>query len=245
MKTHRFLVSLPSMFNKFIITIDGPAGSGKSTTAKLIAAKLGYTYLDTGAMYRAITYLALKKNLTDNEDEIIKLAENVRINLNFSNGKTIVVINDEDVTEEIRSFEVNSRVSDVSLIPGVRKALVKLQRKIGENTNIVAEGRDIGTVVFPEAEVKIFLIATLEERAKRRLKEFEQKGERITIKEIQENLSKRDYIDSHREVSPLMKADGAFEVDTSDLTIEEQVNKILKIAEVVSNKMKSVIVKDV
>lgn len=233
------------MFNKFIITIDGPAGSGKSTTAKLIAAKLGYTYLDTGAMYRAITYLALKKNLTDNEDEIIKLAENVRINLNFSNGKTIVVINDEDVTEEIRSFEVNSRVSDVSLIPGVRKALVKLQRKIGENTNIVAEGRDIGTVVFPEAEVKIFLIATLEERAKRRLKEFEQKGERITIKEIQENLSKRDYIDSHREVSPLMKADGAFEVDTSDLTIEEQVNKILKIAEVVSNKMKSVIVKDV
>jgi cytidylate kinase len=224
------------MFKNFIITIDGPASSGKSTSAKIIARKFGFTYLDTGAMYRAITYLVLKNKIVENEDEIAKLAQNVKINLNFTDGKTIVIINDEDVTDQIRSFEVNAKVSDISKITGVRKALVKIQQGIGKSSNIVAEGRDVGTVVFPNADVKFYLVATLSERAKRRLKEFEQKGEIVSLEEIKNNISKRDYIDSNREMSPLMKAEDAYEIDTSDLTIEEQVTKMLDIVDAVAKE---------
>jgi CMP/dCMP kinase len=219
------------MFKNFIITIDGPAGSGKSTSAKLIAKKLGFTYLDTGAMYRAITYLALKNKISDNNDEVAKLAQNARLKLDFTNGKTIVIINNEDVTEKIRSLDVSSKVSDISVIAEVRRAMVNIQQEIGSSINIVAEGRDIGTVVFPDADVKIYLVASLDERVNRRLKEFEEKGESVSKEDIKTNISTRDFIDSNREMSPLMKAKDAYEIDTSELTIEGQVNKILEIVE--------------
>lgn len=216
------------MDKNVIITIDGPAGSGKSTSAKLVARKLGFTYLDTGAMYRAITYLALNGNCIDNEELIVEIAQKAEINLQTINGKTEVHINNQDVTDLIRTFEVNSKVSDVSKIPEVRTALVKIQQQYGKNSNVVAEGRDTGTVVFPDADVKIFLIASIDERAKRRLKEFHEKGENISINEISNNLASRDKIDSTREVSPLVKADDAYEIDTTNITIEEQVNLILE-----------------
>lgn len=229
------------MKKNIIVTIDGPAGSGKSTSAKLIAKKLGFTYLDTGAMYRAITFLALANNCIENEDQIIKLAKDAVINFQAHDGKTEVFINNKDVTDAIRTFEVNSKVSEISRIPEVRTALVKIQQQFGENNNIVAEGRDTGTVVFPHADVKIFLIASIEERAKRRLKEFHEKGEKISIEEIAGNITKRDKIDSTREVSPLLKADDAFEIDTSNVTIDEQVNQIL---EKVSEKIPGIKIKE-
>lgn len=225
------------MLKNMTITIDGPAGSGKSTSAKLIARRLGFTYLDTGAMYRAITYLALKNNALNDLNEIIRLSENAKIGLSFVDGITKVTLNGEDVTSEIRSLEVNSNVSEVSAIPEVRKALVRMQQAIGDNNNIVAEGRDTGTTVFPKADVKIFLIASLMERAKRRLREFQEKGEDVSFQEIELNLSKRDKIDSQRAVSPLKKASDAIEIDTSNITIDEQVELILdKIAEIAKLK---------
>jgi cytidylate kinase len=216
------------MQKNIVITIDGPAGSGKSTSAKLVSKKLGFTYLDTGAMYRAVTYLALSGNCIEDEERIIELAKNAVIDFKSFDGKTEVFINSENVTDAIRTFDVNSKVSEVSRIAGVRHALVKMQQNFGMQNNIVAEGRDTGTVVFPNADVKIFLIASIEERAKRRLKEFEEKGEQISLGEIAGNLQKRDKIDSTREVSPLTKAPDAIEIDTSNITIDEQVNLILK-----------------
>lgn len=215
------------MSKKIVITIDGPAGSGKSTSAKRVAEKLGLTYLDTGAMYRAITYLALKNNVINQENKIIEIAEKTKLDLDFRNGVTYVTADGQDVTTEIRSFEVNSNVSEVSKIPGVRTALVKKQQEIGRNNAVIAEGRDTGTVVFPDADVKIFLVANLDERTNRRMKEFAETGKDISFDQIKENLSKRDYIDSNREVSPLTKAENAVEIDTSNITIDEQVNLIL------------------
>jgi cytidylate kinase len=224
------------MLNRFIIAIDGLAGSGKSTSAKLVAKELGFIYLDTGAMYRAITYLALRNDIIDDEDSIVKLTEKSSIKLNFTDGKTIIIINNEDVTNEIRSFEVISKVSEVSLISGVRKALVKIQQEIGKNTCIVTEGRDTTTVVFPDADVKIYLTASIEKRAERRQIDFVKQGEKFSLDEVQHNLSKRDFIDSNRDDSPLTKAEDAFEVDTTDITIDEQVKIILNIAKDVMNK---------
>ncbi|HEX2961303.1 MAG: (d)CMP kinase [Ignavibacteria bacterium] len=225
------------MAKNIIITIDGPAGSGKSTSAKLVAKNLGFTYLDTGAMYRAVTYLALKRNVIKDEPSVVELAEKARLELKFVDGKTEVILNGEDVTEAIRSYEVNSNVSEVSRIAGVRTALVKKQQEIGRNTSIVAEGRDTGTVVFPEADVKIFLTASLSQRAHRRLREFQEKGENLSLDEIEGNIRKRDLIDSSREVSPLTKAQDAVEIDTSSITIEEEVELILsRVRESINNK---------
>ncbi|MGE5398890.1 MAG: (d)CMP kinase [Ignavibacteriales bacterium] len=227
------------MSKNMIITIDGPAGSGKSTSAKLVAKKLGYTYLDTGAMYRAITYLALKQNMIRDESSVVRLAQDARLELKFIDGKTEVFLNGEDVTEAIRSYEVNSNVSEISVIPGVRKALVEKQQAIGANTSIVAEGRDTGTVVFPDADVKIFLTASLNERATRRLKEFQEKGQNLPLEDIEFNIKKRDLIDSSREMSPLVKAKDAIEIDTSSITIEEEVSLILaKVEEIIKEKQK-------
>lgn len=232
-----FFVFLPHMAKNIIITIDGPAGSGKSTSAKLVAQNLGFTYLDTGAMYRAITYLALKQNIIKDEPSVTELAEKAYLELKFVNGRTEVILNGEDVTEAIRSYEVNSNVSEVSRIPGVRTALVKKQQEIGKNTSIVAEGRDTGTVVFPNADVKIFLTAALSQRAERRLKEFREKGENISLGDIEDNIRKRDLIDSSREVSPLTKAKDAIEIDTSCITIEEEVQLILNtVIEIINKK---------
>ncbi|TDJ53205.1 MAG: (d)CMP kinase [Ignavibacteria bacterium] len=211
-----------------IIAIDGPAGSGKSTTAQLVAQKLGFVYIDTGAMYRAITYLAIREDALGNNDKIFELAANSDIELKFENDVTSISINGENLTDKIRTFDVNKNVSDVSKIEEVRKILVKKQREIGsKTTGVVMEGRDIATVVFPNANVKIFLTATINERAKRRAKEYAENGTDIPVTEIKENLKNRDQIDSNRKVSPLIKAEDAIVVDTSYVTIEEQVNIIL------------------
>ena len=216
------------MSKNLVIAIDGPAGSGKSTTAQLVAQKLGFVYIDTGAMYRAITYLAIREDAVGNNNKIIELAANSDIELKFENGVTSISINGEELTDKIRTLDVNKNVSDVSKIEEVRKLLVKKQRELGsKTTSVVMEGRDIATVVFPDADVKIFLTATIDERAKRRAKEYAENGTEIPVTEIKDNLKNRDQIDSNREVSPLLKAEDAIEVDTSYVTIDEQVNIIL------------------
>lgn len=223
------------MQKKLIVAIDGPAGSGKSTTAKLLAQRLNYLYIDTGAMYRTVTLFALRKNIMGKTEDITRLSSELEIMLEFVNGETKVTVSGEDVSQAIRSFEVNQNVSDVSKIEGVRKILVQKQQGMGKNGGVVMEGRDITTVVFPNADVKIYLTALIDERAKRRALEYAQKGTELPVSEVKENLQKRDMIDSNREVSPLTQSPDAIEVDTSDVTIEEQVNIILghvkKIAE--------------
>ena len=226
------------MSKKLIVAIDGPAGSGKSTSAKIIAQKLGYLYIDTGAMYRAITFLVIKQNIIDDSDAIVKAAENSDIKLKYVNGTTLVFVNDVDITEDIRTHELNEKVSIVSKIAGVRKALVKKQQMMKhEGEGIVMEGRDIGTVVFPDADVKIFLTAALDERASRRAKEYERKGKGVSVHKIKSNLSMRDTIDSTRDSNPLIKADDAIEVDSSKISIEEQVEIIfLQVKKAALNK---------
>ena len=208
-----------------IIAIDGPAGSGKSTIAKLIAEDLGLVYLDTGAMYRLVTLKALNDGILGNLDKIIKMLDNLSIDIK-ENG---FYLDDIDVSEEIRKPVVSENVSDIAAIREVREKMVDLQRKFSESKNVILDGRDIGTVVFPNADVKIFLVADAKERANRRYKELVAKGENVRIEEIYENILKRDKIDSTRKESPLKKADDAIEVDTTSKNIEEVKNKILNI----------------
>jgi len=224
------------MSKNLIIAIDGPAGSGKSTTAKLVAKRLNYLYIDTGAMYRAITLLALRNELMGKTAEIIELAKSLKIVLSFIDGETNITVNGEDVSKEIRSFEVNGNVSEISAIEGVRKILVKKQQEMGKDGGVVMEGRDITTVVYPNADVKIYLTAGIDERAVRRAKEFSEKGTDVPIEKVKENLKNRDFIDSNREASPLTKSPDAIEVDTSNTTIEEQVELIIKEFKIVSEK---------
>jgi len=216
------------MVKNITIAIDGPAGSGKSTAAKKIAEKLGFTYVDTGAMYRAVTYLAMRSGIVDNVEEVIKLARRISIELKFENGLTRVFVDNEEITDCIRTLEVNSKVSEISVIPEVRQELVKVQRRMGENGNIVAEGRDITTVVFPNADIKIFLTASVEERSRRRFREFQEKDCGITFEEVKENIEKRDRIDSSREASPLRKAEGSIEIDNSHTAVDEELDFLLK-----------------
>ncbi len=224
------------MSEKLIIAIDGPAGSGKSTTAKLLAKKLGYLYIDTGAMYRAVTLFAIKNNILNDENKIIELASELDIELKLEDGITKVFVNGKDVSDEIRSLEVNQNVSPVSKIEGVRKILVEKQKQIGKNGGVVMEGRDITTVVFPNADVKVFLTASIDERARRRALEFAQKGQDVDIEKVKQNILERDRIDSSRSVSPLTKSPDAIEVDTSNLTIEEQVDLILTESKKIADK---------
>ena len=208
-----------------IIAIDGPAGSGKSTIAKLIAKDLGLVYLDTGAMYRLVTLKALNDGILGSLDKIIKMLDNLNIDIK-ENG---FYLDDIDVSEEIRKPVVSENVSDIAVIREVREKMVDLQRKFSESKNVILDGRDIGTVVFPNADVKIFLVADAKERANRRYKELVAKGENVRIEEIYENILKRDEIDSTRKESPLKKADNAIEVDTTSKNIEEVKNEILNI----------------
>ena len=208
-----------------IIAIDGPAGSGKSTIAKLIAEDLGLVYLDTGAMYRLVTLKALNEGILGNLDKIIKMLDKLRIDIK-ENG---FYLDDINVSEEIRKPVVSENVSDIAAIREVREKMVDLQRKFSESKNVILDGRDIGTVVFPNADVKIFLIADAKERANRRYKELVAKGENVKIEEIYENILKRDKIDSTRKESPLKKANDAIEIDTTSKNIEEVKNEILYI----------------
>ena len=211
-----------------IIAIDGPAGAGKSTIAKKVADSLGYIYIDTGAMYRAFTYELLTSSISLSDiEKITKVLE--KTNIEFKNNE--IFLNNLNVTNEIRSKNVTAKVSAVSAIPQVREKLVNLQRKIASESNSILDGRDIGTVVFPNAELKIFLTASVKIRALRRYNELIAKDKNIDINEIEAEIEKRDKLDSSRETSPLIKAADAIEIDTSDLSIDEVANTILKLAE--------------
>ena len=208
-----------------IIAIDGPAGSGKSTIAKLIADDLGLVYLDTGAMYRLVTLKALNDGILGDLEKIEEMLNNLNIDIRGNR----FYLDDIDVSEEIRKPVVSENVSDIAVIREVREKMVDLQRKLSKSKSVILDGRDIGTVVFPNADVKIFLVADAKERANRRYKELIEKGENVRIEEIYENILKRDEIDSTRKESPLKKAEDAIEVDTTSKNIEEVKNEILKI----------------
>ena len=210
-----------------IIAIDGPSASGKSTTAKGVAEKLGITHLDTGAMYRTVTW-GLKKAAIhpSNDKKVQDFLKDLEIYFDASNH---IWLNGEDVSVEIRTGDISSRVSAVSAIPEVREKMVKIQRQIAGKKDCVLEGRDIGTVVFPDAEYKFFLVADTEIRAKRRLLDLERMGESSTLAELIDDIERRDAIDSSRDHSPLLQAEDAIPIDTSHLTINEQINKIVNL----------------
>lgn len=213
-----------------IIAIDGPAATGKSTTAKLVAQQLLFTYLDTGAMYRCVTLAVLQSNIPISEStEMDNLLENIQIRFDVANGRSNVKLNGRDVSDDIRMENVTQNVSAVSLLKSVRTKMVRFQQEIAANTDCVVEGRDIGTVVFPNAEIKIFLTCDLQTRAKRRMKDLEQMGEIVSLDHLINEIKRRDAIDSTRAISPLRKALDAIEVDTSNLTIDEQVSRIIEI----------------
>ncbi|NYE58641.1 (d)CMP kinase [Carboxydothermus ferrireducens] len=212
------------------IAIDGPAGAGKSTVARILAKKLGFTYLDTGAMYRAVTVLFLENNLSlEDENGIKRLLEKTDIKIIPGDEGQKILLNERDVTELIRTPQVSELVAKVSALPEVREYLTELQRKIIAKGDVVADGRDIGTVVMPEAEVKIFLTASAEERARRRHRELLAKGYEVSYEEVFREVLKRDELDTTREISPLRKAEDAILVDTTGLKIEEVVAKLLEI----------------
>lgn len=209
------------------VAIDGPASSGKSTISKLIAKENHFVYLDTGAMYRVVTLAVLRNNISlDDYEAIEKLVQTIEIGFSMQDGKQSVFMNGEDVTDEIRSVEVTRNVSAVSALKEVRTRLVHLQREIAENHSIIMDGRDIGTVVLPQAEIKIFLVASVEERARRRFIENQEKGIEMSYEELVEDIRRRDHIDSTRKESPLRKAEDAIEVDTTKMTIEDVVKVV-------------------
>ncbi|WP_034670706.1 (d)CMP kinase [Ectobacillus panaciterrae] len=215
---------------KISIAIDGPAAAGKSTVAKLIAKKLAYVYIDTGAMYRTLTYAAQNAGIDlNNENEMAAVLKDIKIE--FQNGEVQrVFLNGEDVTDVIRTPEVTNSVSVAAKHRLVREEMVRRQQLLGESGGVVMDGRDIGTHVMPNAEVKIFLLASVEERAQRRHAENVSKGFSSNIEKLQEEIAQRDKLDSEREVAPLKKADDAIELDTTSLSIEEVVKKIMDIA---------------
>ena len=213
-----------------IVAIDGPAASGKSTTAKMVAKKLEMTYLDTGAMYRAVTLALLRSNTDlDDYDSVCQVIDELELDIYDKGSKTIVKLDGEDVSETIRSMPVTENVSAVSAMKYVRQTMVEIQRNIGKKTNCVVEGRDIGTVVFPDAELKIFMVADVNMRAERRFKDIREMGENRSFQEVLADLKRRDEKDSTRAYSPLQKADEAIEIDTSLLSIDQQVRKIINL----------------
>lgn len=214
--------------HKLVIAIDGPAASGKSTTARLVAERLGYLHLDTGAMYRAIAAKVLQSGIRpDDADAVAELMESTSIRLEQGRGSLLVLLDGRDVTSEIRQTEVTRIVSAVSSISRVREVMVREQRRMAEGGGVVLEGRDIGTVVFPDADLKIYMVAGLRSRALRRQQELETQGIRNDLEALLKELEQRDKLDSTRETSPLRRAPDAIELDTSDLTIEDQVEFVV------------------
>jgi len=213
----------------FIVAIDGPAGSGKSTTAKLVAKELGVTFLDSGAMYRTVALAVLKSGEGfDDPDKILKILFSSKIDFKFEDSRLSILLNGEDVTDGIRVPAVNQVVPIVAAMPEIRRQMVPVQRKIGKKISIVAEGRDIGTVVFPKADLKIFLTASIDTRAQRRFLELKSKNHDIALEAIKKEIELRDLKDTQRKISPLIKAVDAIELDTSSLTIAEQVDFIVQ-----------------
>ena len=213
-----------------IIAIDGPAASGKSTTSRGVATRMGITYLDTGAMYRAITLGLMEHGVSFKDlSAITEFLDTVNIYFGDSNSGNNIFLNDKSVTNQIRSSTVTEKVSEVSAINVVRDSMVQIQREIADNIDCVLEGRDIGTVVFPNADFKFFLVAGLEIRALRRQKDLNKIGEKKTIDEIKTDIRLRDELDTNRDNSPLLKAKDAIEIDTGLLTVDEQIDKIVSI----------------
>lgn len=213
---------------KIIVAIDGFSATGKSSTAKQVASKLGYTYIDSGAMYRAVTYFFIKNNVDyHNQEELSASLKDC--NILFSGND--IFLNGEKVNDELRTMEVNENVSPVSAISSVRTKLVEQQREMGKQKGVVMDGRDIGTIVFPEAELKLFMTADVRIRAERRKQELEGKKLEGSIDEIIKNLAERDHIDSTREDSPLVQASDAIEIDTSHIILNQQIEKIVQLAE--------------
>ncbi|MFD1466279.1 (d)CMP kinase [Lapidilactobacillus mulanensis] len=213
------------------IAIDGPSSAGKSTVAKLVATELNFIYCDTGAMYRAATVLAQQNQLDyGDEEQILALLKQATIKFQPAKTGQLVFLDDQDVTLKIRTPEITNNVSQVSALPKIREELVRQQRSIASGNNIVMDGRDIGTTVLPDAELKVFLIASANERARRRFEENITKGIQTPLAKLQEEIELRDYKDSHRRVSPLTKADDAVEIDSTHLSIEEVTQAIVKLA---------------
>ncbi|MFN2363649.1 MAG: (d)CMP kinase [Halarsenatibacteraceae bacterium] len=216
------------------IAIDGPSGAGKSTVAKIIATKLDFKYIDTGAMYRAVTYLVLEKDINiEDEESINQIAKNISIDFSTpdKNGNVLVFVNSRNLTDQIRSVEVDNNVSKVASIPEVREVMLNKQRELAGNNSVVMDGRDIGTRVLPDADLKIFLTATLEERAKRRYYDLVEKEINIDLAEVEENIKMRDEKDSNREHSPLKEAEDSYKIISDDLGPEEVADKIISLLE--------------
>ncbi|MEE0061396.1 MAG: (d)CMP kinase [Acutalibacteraceae bacterium] len=212
------------------IAIDGPAGAGKSTIAKAVAKAMSYIYVDTGALYRSIALNAILKNVdTDNADDIKAMLETTNVELKFINGEQRVFLNNEDVSDKIRTTEVSMMASKVSAVPAVREFLLELQRSIARANNVLMDGRDIGTVVLPDAQVKIFLTASAECRAKRRYDDYVKMGINEDYDKILADIVKRDYDDSHRSIAPLKPAEGSVTVDTSNDTLQQSIDRIVEI----------------
>lgn len=205
------------------IAIDGPAGAGKSTIAKLLAEKLNYIYINTGAMYRAVTLMAMRENISyKNVKDVYKLVQT--LDIYFKNDN--IIVNNEDITDEITMPKISNNVSNYAAIPEVREILINMQREIAKENNVVMDGRDIGTIVLKDADIKFFLNASIEKRAERRLNQLQSKNIDVKYDDILHDLNKRDYIDIHRDVGPLIKANDAIEIDSSDMSIEEVVKKM-------------------
>lgn len=209
------------------VAIDGPAGAGKSTIAKAAAKELGYIYVDTGALYRAIAYNAVTTGAVESDEKIISMLDNTNVELKYVDGVQAVYLNGEDVSAFIRTPEISMGASKVSAIPEVRAFLLNLQRDIADKNNVIMDGRDIATVVLPNADVKIFLFASPECRAERRYKELIEKGETVSYEDVLADVNQRDYQDSHREIAPLKPSEDSVMADTSALNLEESIQLII------------------
>ena len=228
---------------KISIAIDGHSSTGKSTLARQLAESLGYVYIDSGAMYRAVTLFALRKGLVNGSLSVDGLISNlseleIGFQLNEENGRSEIQLNGENVEKQIRTIEVSRHVSEVAAIPEVREKLVRLQRDMGRDKGVVMDGRDIGTVVLPEAELKLFMTASPEIRAARRYKELLERGEDVSYEEVLRNVRHRDHLDSNRKVSPLKQAEDAIRFDNSDMGLAEQFERVLSFAKRILEKQK-------
>ena len=212
---------------KLVVAIDGPAGAGKSTVAQLAAQQLHYTYIDTGAMYRAVAWRVLQEHKDVTDELILEVVKDIHVALRYEGGKTLVFVGEKEISGEIRTPEVTGIVSQVARLKPVREKMVFLQRKMAEQGAIVMDGRDIGSQVLPKADVKIFLTASIEERAMRRWKEMKEKGYEVGLTELQRDIAARDKADSERKVSPLVRCEGAVLLDTTGMSIQEVVQAIL------------------